>query len=141
MAAQKGKDVLVKIGAAPTGAASADSYTTVAGLRSTSIALNDEPVDITNKDSAGARTLLAGAGVNSISVTGSGVFLDSASEATLRTAMGATDFHNFEVIIPSFGTYQGEFMLATLSYSGEHNGESNYDFTLESSGTITYTAA
>lgn len=141
MAAQKGKDVLVKIGAAPTGAASADSYTTVAGLRSTSIALNDEPVDITNKDSAGARTLLAGAGVNSISVTGSGVFLDSASEATLRTAMGATDFHNFEVVIPDFGTYQGEFMLATLSYSGEYNGESNYDFTLESSGTIAYTAA
>ena len=141
MAAQKGKDVLVKIGAAPTGAASADSYTTVAGLRSTSIALNDEPVDITNKDSAGARTLLAGAGVNSISVPGSGVFLDSASEATLRTAMGATDFHNFEVVIPDFGTYQGEFMLATLSYSGEYNGESNYDFTLESSGTIAYTAA
>lgn len=140
MAAQKGKDVLVKIGAAPTGAASADSYTTVAGLRSTSIALNDEPVDITNKDSAGARTLLAGAGVNSISVTGAGVFLDQASEETLRTAMGATDFHNFEIIIPSFGTYQGEFMLATLSYSGEYNGETNYDFTLESSGTIAYTA-
>ena len=140
MAAQKGKGVLVKIGDAPTGAASADSYTTVAGLRSTSIALNDEPVDITNKDSAGARTLLAGAGVNSISVTGSGVFLDQASEETLRTAMGATDFHNFEIIIPSFGTYQGEFMLATLSYSGEYNGETNYDFTLESSGTIAYTA-
>tara|TARA_Y100000114_G_C11758616_1_gene328262 strand:- start:1183 stop:1608 length:426 start_codon:yes stop_codon:yes gene_type:complete len=141
MAAQKGKDVLVKIGAAPTGAASADSYTTVAGLRSTSIALNDEPVDITNKDSSGKRTLLAGAGVTSISVTGSGVFLDSASEATLRTAMGATDFHNFEVVIPDFGTYQGEFMLATLSYSGEYNGESNYDFTLESSGEIIFTAA
>ena len=141
MAAQKGKDVLIKIGAAPTGAASADSYTTVAGLRSTSIALNDEPVDITNKDSSGARTLLAGAGVNSISVTGSGVFLDHSSEATLRTAMGASDFHNFEVIIPDFGTYQGEFMLATLSYSGEYNGETNYDFTLESSGTIAYTAA
>jgi TP901-1 family phage major tail protein len=103
--------------------------------------LNDEPVDITNKDSSGARTLLAGAGVNSITVTGSGVFLDSPSEATLRTAMGASDFHNFEVIIPDFGAYQGEFMLATLSYSGEYNGETNYDFTLESSGTIAYTAA
>jgi predicted secreted protein len=55
--------------------------------------------------------------------------------------MGASDFHNFEVIIPDFGTYQGEFMLATLSYSGEYNGETNYDFTLESSGTIAYTAA
>ena len=73
MAAQKGLDVLMKIDISGT-------KTTIGGLRSTSITLNDESVDITNKDSLGTRTLLAGAGVNSLSVSGSGVFTDSAAE-------------------------------------------------------------
>ena len=82
MAAQKGLDVLMKIDISGT-------KTTIGGLRSTSITLNDESVDITNKDSLGNRTLLAGAGVNSLSVSGSGVFTDSASEVAVRTAFAA----------------------------------------------------
>jgi TP901-1 family phage major tail protein len=83
MAAQKGKDVLMKINT------SGSTYVTIGGLRSTSITLNDEAVDITNKDSLGTRTLLAGAGVNSISVSGSGVFTDSTAEALVRTTFQA----------------------------------------------------
>ena len=82
MAAQKGLDVLMKIDISGT-------KTTIGGLRSTSITLNDESVDITNKDSLGSRTLLAGAGVNSLSVSGSGVFTDSAAEVAVRTAFQA----------------------------------------------------
>ena len=55
MAAQKGLDMLLKVNT--TGS----TYATVGGLRSTSITLNDESVDITNKDSLGHRQLLAGA--------------------------------------------------------------------------------
>ena len=51
MAAQKGSAVLMKI-------AVSGSQTTVGGLRSSSITLNDEMVDITNKDSSNNRTLL-----------------------------------------------------------------------------------
>ena len=47
MAAQKGKDVLMKINT------SGSTYVTIGGLRSTSITLNDEAVDITNKDKPG----------------------------------------------------------------------------------------
>ena len=63
MAAQKGSALLLKIGADASAAAASDTYTTVGGLRSTSITLNQESVDITNKDSANARELLADAGV------------------------------------------------------------------------------
>ncbi len=45
MAAQKGSLVLIK-------ADVSGSQTTIAGLRSSSITLNDEMVDITTKDSA-----------------------------------------------------------------------------------------
>ena len=49
MAAQKGSALLLKIGADASAAAASDTYTTVGGLRSTSITLNQESVDITNQ--------------------------------------------------------------------------------------------
>ena len=132
MAAQKGAALLLKINT--TGS----TYVTVGGLRSTSITLNDEAVDVTNKDSSGNRTLLADGGIFSLSVSGSGVFTDASSENTMREAMNATTFKNFQVLIPDFGTYTGAFMVASLEYAGEHNGEVTYSVTLESSGAITY---
>ena len=134
MAAQKGSALLLKIGADATAAAASDTYTTVGGLRSTSISMNQETVDITNKDSANIRTMLADGGVESVSISGSGVFTDAASEATLRTAFGGADIPNFQVIIPNFGTYTGKFVVTTLEYAGEFNGEVTYSVSLESSG-------
>jgi TP901-1 family phage major tail protein len=134
MAAQKGGALLLKINTTGT------TYVTVGGLRSTSISLNDEAVDVTNKDSAGVRNLLADGGVHSMSISGSGVFTDAATETTLKDAMNAATFKNFQVIIPDFGTYTGAFMVATLEYSGEYNGEVTYSVTLESSGTTTFAA-
>lgn len=133
MAAQKGSSLLLKIGSG-----SPVSYATVGGLRSTSITMNDEAVDVTNKDSAGVRTLLAQGGVNSMSVSGSGVFTDAASEATLRSAFNAATFSSFQIIIPELGTYTGSFMVASLEYAGEYNGEVTYSVTLESSGAVSF---
>lgn len=132
MAAQKGAAMLLKINT--TGS----TYVTVGGLRSTSITLNDEAVDVTNKDSSGNRTLLADGGIHSMSMSGSGVFTDATTEETMRAAMNAATFKNFQILIPDFGTYTGAFMVASLEYSGEYNGEVSYSVTLESSGAITY---
>jgi TP901-1 family phage major tail protein len=134
MAAQKGSALLLKIG----DGASPEAFTTIGGLRSTSITLNDEAVDVTTKDSSSLRALLANGGVQTISISGSGVFTDAASETTLRGKFGASSFSNFQVIIPDFGTYTGAFMVASLEYAGEYNGEVTYSVTLESSGTITF---
>ena len=72
MAAQKGKDLLLKVDSTGAGV-----YTTVAGLRTKSLAINAETVDITHSESAGQwRELLAGAGAKSARVSGSGVFKD-----------------------------------------------------------------
>lgn len=141
MAAQKGSALLLKIGATASGAASADTYTTIGGLRSNGITFNDEAVDVTTKDSAGIRELLANGGIQTCSISGSGVFTDAATELTLRTAFAAADFSNFEVLLPELGTYQGKFMISSLEYTGEHNGEMTYSVSLESSGAFTFTAA
>ena len=143
MAAQKGLDVLMKIDISGT-------KTTIGGLRSTSITLNDESVDITNKDSLGTRTLLAGAGVNSISISGSGVFTDSTAEVAVRTAYQAQQnttngtsaqtaaFTSFEFRMPDLGTYTGPFQITSLEYAGEYNGEATYSMSFESAGYIAF---
>ncbi len=59
MAAQKGKDLLLKIDSDGLG-----TFVTVAGLRSRTIAFNAETVDVTDQDSSGQwRELLVGAGI------------------------------------------------------------------------------
>ena len=137
MAAQKGALLVLKIG----NGGSPESFTTVAGLRSTSISLNDETVDVTHKGSSNKRTLLAGAGVNSVSISGSGVFTDDATETTLKNAWASGSHVNYQVFIPDFGTYQGAFALTSLEYAGEFNGEVTYSVSMESSGNIAFSAA
>ena len=78
MTAQKGNSLLLKAGAV------AGSPVTVAGLRNTSLKLNNAMVDVTNKDSAGYRTLLQGAGEQSITVTADGTADSAAAFSTLQ---------------------------------------------------------
>ena len=134
MAAQRGAEMLIKID-------NSGSKQTVAGLRSTTLTLNDEAVDITNKDSGSFRELLPAGGIQSMSITASGVFTDSTAETTLRSAYGTSTFKSYNVIVPDLGTYAGTFMIASLEYAGEYNGEATYSVTLESSGAVTFTAA
>lgn len=135
MAAQKGSALLMKIG----DGASPEAFTTVGGLRSTSISLNEEAVDVTNKDSSNKyRELLAQAGVVTVSVSGSGVFTDSASETSLKSSFNKSTFDNYQFLVPDFGTFTGAFMVASLEYAGEYNGEVTYSVTFESAGDITF---
>ena len=134
MAAQRGKALLLKINISGT-------MTTIGGMRSTSMTLNDEAVDITNKDSGSFRELLPAGGIQSMSISASGVFTDSTAETTLWAAYGTSTFSSYNIIVPDLGTYAGSFMIASLEYAGEFNGEATYSVTLESSGSITFTAA
>ena len=134
MGAQKGKDLLVRI---DNGA----GYITVAGLRSRRIAFNAELVDITHAESVDRwRELLAGAGVRRASVSGRGLFKDAASDAMVRQAFFDGAIYNCQVVVPDFGTIQGLFQIASLEFSGEHNGEVTFDIALESAGALTFAA-
>jgi TP901-1 family phage major tail protein len=137
MSAQKGSEILIKLGdgAAP------EVFTTVAGLRTKSLKLNSEQVDITNSDSVNKwRELLEGAGVKSMSVSGNGVFTDSATENNLLTAKINGTHKNFQVIIPGLGTFEGKFQIADMEYAGEHNKEVTHYFGLESAAAIAFTS-
>jgi TP901-1 family phage major tail protein len=135
MGAQTGLTFLLKqgaVGATPT---------TVAGLRSTSFVYNSEIVDVTTKDSAGVRELLAGAGIRSLSVSAAGLFTDAAVEETVRGYAAAGTANIFSLFLPNNDTIEASFIIASYERSGEYNGAEEVSITLEASGTITYTAA
>jgi TP901-1 family phage major tail protein len=136
MAVQSGKDVLVKLDMVGDG-----SFQTIAGLRATRISFNAETVDVTSLESAGGwRELLAGAGVKSAAITGSGVFRDAGTDARARQIFFDGEVPRFQVIIPSFGIVEGLFQLSALEYSGSYNGEASYEMTMASAGALTFTA-
>jgi TP901-1 family phage major tail protein len=135
MAAQKGKDLLIKI---DNGA----GFTTVAGLRTRRLAYNAETVDITHAESANRwRELLDGAGVKRASVAGRGLFKDAASDDLVRAAFFDGAVKQCQVVIPDFGTVEGAFQIVSIEFAGEHNGEVTFDLSLESAGELTFAAA
>ncbi len=134
MVAQKGKDLLLKIDSDGLGA-----FVTVAGLRSKRIAFNSETVDITDADSAGRwRELLAGSGVQRASISGSGIFRDAASDATIRSRFFAGEISDWQMAVPDFGTVEGPFQITSLDYTGSHDGEVTFEVALESAGPIAF---
>jgi TP901-1 family phage major tail protein len=133
MAAEKGSAFLLKVG----DGAEPPAYATVAGLRTTQMSVNGEPVNVTNKDSGGWRELLSGAGVRSVSVAGSGIFTGSAAETRLKSnALGGV-IDDYELSFESGERMRGRFLVTRLDYSGDYNGERNYSLSLESSGAVT----
>ena len=136
MAVQKGKDLLVKVDMIGDG-----SFETLAGLRAQRLSLNAEQVDVTSLDSAGGwRELLAGAGVRSASISGSGVFRDAATDARARAIFFDAIMPDFQVIVPDFGTIEGPFQITSIEYAGSHNGEATYEIAMASAGALTFVA-
>lgn len=137
MTAKKGKDLLLKRDADGQG-----SFATIAGLRTKRLAFNSETADITHADSAGRwRELLEGAGVQRASVSGSGIFKDSQSDAALRQDFFAGAISTWQLVIPDFGTIEGPFQITALEYAGNHDGEITFETALESAGLLTFAEA
>jgi TP901-1 family phage major tail protein len=136
MAAQRGKDLLLKADATGEG-----NFTTIAGLRARSIDFNTATVDITHADSVGEwRELLTRAGVKSAKISGSGLFKDADSDALMRELCFEGAIHVWQMIIPDFGTIEGPFQITSLQYSGSHDNELTFEVSLESAGELTFTA-
>ncbi|TNE64921.1 MAG: phage major tail protein, TP901-1 family [Rhodobacteraceae bacterium] len=136
MAAQNGKDLLIKLDMNGSG-----TFETIAGLRATRISFNAESVDVTSLESSGGwRELLGGAGVKSATISGSGVFRDESTDERARQIFFDGEVPEFQVIIPDFGTVQGAFMITSIEYAGSYNGEATYELAMASAGALSFTA-
>ncbi|MAL42893.1 phage tail tube protein [Hyphomonas sp.] len=142
MAVLKGKDFLLKDNS--TGSAS-----TVGGMRTTSMTINGEMIDVTTKDSnpfvsggsSLGRDILDGGGVTSMSITASGVYDDTTA---LNRMIGFVNAGTTQAYVLTFGdgsNYSGNFKITSFEKSGDYNTEATYSLTIESSGQVTFTSA
>lgn len=117
-------------------------FEVVGGATSVGMTINNEIVDITNADDDGVRTLLEGAGVRSVSLQFSGVYLDDdAAQSKLEQAASENTHATVQMVKPGSangGIFQGEFAIASLEYSGEHNQKVVSTIKLESSGPVVF---
>ena len=132
MAAERGSAFLLKIGDGGV----TPAYATVAGLKTTQLSINGDPVVITNKGSGGWRELLSGAGVRSVSVAASGIFTGSSAEVKVRGLALGGGLEDYELSFESGERMRGRFLVTRLEYAGDFNGERNYTIALESSGEV-----
>jgi TP901-1 family phage major tail protein len=131
MVAQKGLLMLLKLAADGSGG-------TVAGLQTTTLSINNEVVDVTNKDSAGWKTLLAGAGVQSIQLSANGTAVSDATFATLQGYAQVQSINAFQMVYGNGDTVSGNFQISKFEISGTYNKEQTFTCTLESSGQPTF---
>ena len=137
MTAQRGKDLLLKLGSQTTPIV----YSSIGGLRTRTLSLNAQTIDITHAQSSGGwRELLVGGGVRQASISGSGVFLSDGVAEEIRGVFFTEELRPWQIIIPGFGELTGPFQLTNLDYAGEYDGEATMSLALESAGEIIFSA-
>jgi len=132
MAIENGRDFLLKMGAV------SGSPVNITALTETSVSINNEQVDITNKDTGGFRTLLENAGVRSVEITASGRLDDGSSASQLRGYAVANTINTFSLFYEDGSTVEGLFAISSYSNDGSEGDAMNYSVTLQSSGQVTF---
>lgn len=136
MAKHAGKLIAMSIESATAG-----TYLAFGGLLSKSIRMNGAVIDITDGDSTDLfQELLDGGGVKSMELTGSGHFNDDAAIERARSLFMTGTLEKFRLLIPSWGTVEGDFAITSLEFSGNHDGAVAQTVTVMSSGKPTWTA-
>lgn len=129
MAATAGRKLRIKKGG-----------TAIAGARTDNLTINNEPIDITEKSDLGWSTMLADAGVRSIEADVEGILEDSTLLA-LSVGAVANLLAAWTIEVEGIGTFAGNFYLNSLEIGGEQEDAVTFTANIQSSGTITFTAA
>lgn len=129
MAATAGRKLRIKKGS-----------TAIAGARTDNLTINNEPIDITDKAASGWRTLLADAGVRSVDADVEGVITD-ATFLALAVGTASSLLAAYTIEIEGLGSFTGNFYLNSVALSGEQADAVTFTANIQSSGTITWTAA
>ena len=135
MAAIAGRDVRVYYRTSTAG-----TYTLIAGAKTESFTINNEPIDITDKDDAGVRTLLDDIGTKNVDMSVEGVLV---TDTYLKLANGAgqgTALHQFKFDGASHGDLEGSWFINSFQAEGtEGTDPTTFTMALQSGGAISFT--
>jgi predicted secreted protein len=116
-------------------------YATIAGFQANQLSINNAPVDVTAKGNIPWQ-LLKEYGIRKVTISGSGIWSnDTYARACLTDIMTAGQaIRNFKLISDDGLVMSGNFFIMQFSLDGAHNDAVKFNISLDSSGTITYTA-
>jgi len=113
--------------------------TPVTGMRTKSITLNNEPIDITSDDDDGFRTFLASdPAERSIDMSVDGITKDSAL-IELAAAGGSALISEYSLDFPGLGTFLGDFFIGTIELGAPYNDAVTFSANIQSSGEFVFT--
>jgi len=124
----KGRDMLLKI----ADGISPPTFTTVAGLRTNTLSVNNETVDVSTDDDVPWRQLMADTGMRSVSTSAGGVFKDEATINEMENLSITGDSVELQLVFGNGDMIQGVFQLTSFEHGGEHNTEQTYTISIES---------
>ena len=128
MAKQVGRKLIIKRGT-----------TAIAGVRTKSLTIGNEPIDITTDDDSGFRTLLEDSAQSQIDMSVEGLTDDY---VLLDIAMGESTFiDTYTVTFPSGAEVTGSFRFNSFEMGAEYNGAITFTAEIHSTGEYTYTPA
>jgi predicted secreted protein len=115
------------------------TFTTIAGIRTKSVAINNNPVDITNDGSNGFQELLADGGTQQVDISFSGVTVDDTPlEAVMAQGHDRTKVY-YKFNYGNAGVILGQFVISSITYEGAHDNAQAFSANARSSGTVTFT--
>lgn len=124
-----------KVTFTPTGAG-----TPVTGMRTKTITLNNEPIDITSDDDLGFRTFLAtDPAERSIDMSVDGVTKDTAL-IELAAAGGSALVSEYTLDFEGLGAFVGDFFIGSIELGAPYNDAVTFSANIQSSGVFVFTA-
>ncbi len=135
MPSQNGRDLLLKIGDGGV----PESFAALGAARTTGMTLDNRPVDATTMDAGGVQVLIAGGGVQSMTVRLDGLFKDAGAEEILRAAAFSRAVHRYELCFPNGDKYAATFVISDYARGGSYDGLESFSVTLLRSGHGTFT--
>lgn len=138
MAAQKGNVIRIK---RSDGAGGFND--TIAGLRTKTLRINNNRIDITSDDDINAagvswRTFMAG--IVDFEVTGDGVAKDNSVKKTLIDDALKGTAVDYQMTIDNIGTFEGKFIV-NLEFSGNFDDSLQFSGTWSANEALTFTPA
>jgi predicted secreted protein len=128
MAAGSGRRVRISIAGA-----------VIAGAKTDSLTINNEPVDVTDKDDVGYQTFLGDFGMRSMELSVDGI-LKGDVLILLATGVGSGLLVSATIAVETIGSFAGDFLFNNFELAGSHDGENTFTASFKSSGAFTYTA-
>lgn len=136
----KGRDYVLSL--------STDSGTTfnpIAGIRTKELTRENPIADETNQATTGNETESCYTGFSTLTVSGSATSDTRTSSLTalnsfIATANGATPEALIKLENAALGTYEGTFLITSLSVKSEQSGIVEFDIAMQNKSTVTFTA-